>query len=525
VTTSPEDINTVITDHLPELRKPGALSVRPGFEVKDHWLTGRPAVVVTVEKKAPDSQLAPADRLPEAVGGIPVDVHQATDLEASRLKDPGAFVAHALTLAPETRPAALPMERKLDGTPVTTTTLGKVAHSAKPEIGYTPAPGVALEPLTGQFTIQCMVSPDQSWPHLETFLGATTTSLTVGMYDFTSAHILKAVGTSLAGKQLKLVLDNPPRNPSADQVDAETAKELASAIGHGLHFAWALDNHDVLAKAWIYPSAYHIKVAVRDGKSVWLSSGNWNNSNQPAIDPAANPHDATQTNEARGRDRDWHVIIDHPGVAHMFEAYLTHDLDIATPQSDPVPKAPAAAPKPGAPTNLTPNFGQFFPAQGFTDQMTVTPLLTPDPGLYVAAVTELVKSAQHTLYLQYQYVEPNVKAPQAFQDLIAAVVARHTAGVDVKIIASEFQKRAHLELLQGMGFDVVTRFKIQNNVHNKGIVVDTKKVLVSSQNWSSAGVLDNRDAGVIVECGPVAAYFEKIFLHDWNTLSEHKLGA
>jgi phosphatidylserine/phosphatidylglycerophosphate/cardiolipin synthase-like enzyme len=76
-----------------------------------------------------------------------------------------------------------------------------------------------------------------------------------------------------------------------------------------------------------------------------------------------------------------------------------------------------------------------------------------------------------------------------------------------------------------MGFDVVTRFKIQNNVHNKGIVVDTKKVLVSSQNWSSAGVLDNRDAGVIVECGPVAAYFEKIFLHDWNTLSEHKLGA
>jgi phosphatidylserine/phosphatidylglycerophosphate/cardiolipin synthase-like enzyme len=56
-------------------------------------------------------------------------------------------------------------------------------------------------------------------------------------------------------------------------------------------------------------------------------------------------------------------------------------------------------------------------------------------------------------------------------------------------------------------------------------VVDTKKVLVSSQNWSSAGVLDNRDAGVIVECGPVAAYFEKTFLHDWNTLSEHKLGA
>ena len=35
-------------------------------------------------------------------------------------------------------------------------------------------------------------------------------------------------------------------------------------------------------------------------------------------------------------------------------------------------------------------------------------------------------------------------------------------------------------------------------MHNKGIVVDSKTVLVSSQNWSSAGVLQNRDAGVII---------------------------
>ena len=156
--------------------------------------------------------------------------------------------------------------------------------------------------------------------------------------------------------------------------------------------------------------------------------------------------------------------------------------------------------------------------------MTLTPLLTPDPGLYVDAVTQLIKSAQHTLYLQYQYVQPNPNAPQPFRDLIQAVVDRHTAGVDVKIIASEFQTREHLEELQNLGFDVVNRVKIQANVHNKGIVVDGTKVLVSSQNWSSAGVLDNRDAGIIIDHTGIAKYFQDIFHHDWNTLSQHKLG-
>ena len=155
--------------------------------------------------------------------------------------------------------------------------------------------------------------------------------------------------------------------------------------------------------------------------------------------------------------------------------------------------------------------------------MTITPLLTPDPGVYVDAVTDLVRNANHTLYLQYQYVEPNLTAPQPFQDLIAAVVARHHAGVDVKIIASEFQTREHLEELQNLGFDVVTRVKIQPNVHNKGIVADGQRVLISSQNWSKAGVLENRDAGVIIDHAPIAAYYQQIFLHDWNTLGQFNL--
>jgi phosphatidylserine/phosphatidylglycerophosphate/cardiolipin synthase-like enzyme len=100
----------------------------------------------------------------------------------------------------------------------------------------------------------------------------------------------------------------------------------------------------------------------------------------------------------------------------------------------------------------------------------------------------LIASAQHTPFMQFQYIElPKTPgdASAALVDLVAAVVARQQAGVDVKIIMSQHETAGYLELLQAAGLDVVNRVKLQNNVHNKGIVVDGRTVLASSQNWST----------------------------------------
>lgn len=525
MTTPFEKITAVINAHLTELQKPGVLSVRPGFEFTNHWITGRAAIVATVDVKKAPGALSPADLLPTSIGGFPVDVHQATPLQAQRLKDPAQFLKEAARLVPEQRPAAPPMEQTPTGVAVTTPVHGLLPHSKEPHIDYTAAAGHPLKPVTATVTIECVASPDQGWPRLHEFLSATKHTLTVGLYDFTSAHVANAVRTAMHGKDLKLVLAHPATNPTADQTDEQTVTALANDLGHRFALAWALDNHDTLADAWIYPSAYHIKVAVRDSATVWLSSGNWNNSNQPDIDPVANPADG---GEARTRDRDWHLIIDHRGIAKLFEAYLAHDFEVAQPHSKPIPTPPAplnaAAGNAAAPAG-TPPFAQFFAAKTVTGPMTLTPLLTPDPGVYVDAVTELVSSATRTLYLQYQYVQPN-PAPDAaaFQKLIKAVIARHKAGVDVRLIVSKHQTRENLEALQNLGLDVVNQVRIQANVHNKGIVVDGTRVLVSSQNWSGAGVLQNRDAGIIVDQPDIARYFEQIFLHDWDTLSDQKVG-
>ena len=173
----------------------------------------------------------------------------------------------------------------------------------------------------------------------------------------------------------------------------------------------------------------------------------------------------------------------------------------------------------------TPPFARFFDGATITGAIKIAPLLTPDSGIYVDAVKGLISSATKSLHMQYQYIElPRLTSTDAhgFIDLVRAVIDRQNAGVDIKIIMSQFEKVGYLEQLQTIGLDVVKNVRIQNNVHNKGIVVDGKSVLVSSQNWSADGTLFNRDAGVIIFDERIAAFFDEIFLHDWENLAAQK---
>ena len=510
------EIGAILAEHLSIFRLPGVLSVRPGYELRDGWLTGTPAIVVTVGRRQLHS-----DALPASVDGVPVDVRPASEAKRAQLRDP---VAYARRWGPYPDRGAVPefatelnLARRRRTHPVP-----HIATPTKPNLPYSPPTNIILEPVTGPITLQLSASPDSGWPTLGPFLAGTQTSLTVGLYDFTSAHILDAVKAALPGRKVDLVLDHPAKNPTADQTDEETVAALKTALGADLAQAWALERMDPLAAAWIFPTAYHIKVAVRDSREVWLSSGNWNNSNQPDIDPVSRPGDAAA---ARSGDRDWHVIIQNEQLAGTFEAFLHNDLAIALQHDRPTPALDLQG-EVALPNVQTPPFATFFPAQTVSGPMRITPLLTPDPGVYIDAVTALIAGARKSLYLQFQYIElPKTAstASQPFAALVQTVIGRQQAGVEVKIIMSEYETAGYLEQLQAAGLDVVNVVRIQNNVHNKGIVVDGSVVLVSSQNWSTDGTLFNRDAGVIIENADAAGYFQRIFLHDWNHLAQQKV--
>jgi phosphatidylserine/phosphatidylglycerophosphate/cardiolipin synthase-like enzyme len=121
--------------------------------------------------------------------------------------------------------------------------------------------------------------------------------------------------------------------------------------------------------------------------------------------------------------------------------------------------------------------------------------------------------------MQTQYIHPSDKEGDTkLAALIQAVVDLIEAGVDVRIINSQYENQPWLEKVQDAGIDLA-HMRLQHGVHNKGIVVDSKVVMVSSQNWSGDGVARNRDAGLIIYNEEAAQYWEKVFLHDWTNLA------
>lgn len=517
-------ISDVIARNLAALRKPGVLAVRPGYEMKDDWFTGRPAIVAIVAHKRAD--LPADDLLPDEIEGIPVDVRQASPLKRLAIEHPSSY-ASQLRLSPDVGavphfPDEVPLVETTPGSPSAHAELAKIP---KPQLDYTGPAGISLHPVSAPMTVRLSVSPDCGWAVLSEFLAETTQTLTVGMYDFTSGHVKDAVLAAASGRPLKLTLDHPPQNVTADQTDAATVGDLRTAPGAQFTQAWALTRVDPDSTAWIFPTAYHIKVAVQDGVRFWLSSGNWNNSNQPAIDPVTGGLDSHDADDARHRDRDWHVVIGEPALAHQFEQYLLNDLAVASAHNLPPEQSGPPLTPPPVPTTKTPKYKEFFAAQTIDGTMTVAPLLTPDPGVYAGAVKELIDSATTSLYLQFQYIQlPRAldASSQAFVALVDAVIAKVQAGLDVRIILGQHETAGYLEQLIAHGLDVKTTTRIQNNVHNKGIVVDASAVLVSSQNWSMDGTLYNRDAGVIIHDSRAAQYFKTVFLHDWANLARAK---
>ncbi len=516
------DAPAVLAAHLDVFASPGVASVRPGLHIGPHGLTGGKAIVVTA---MPDKYAALKASLPSALDGVPVDIRLANALQQMRALRPADYMLLG-SAQHEVRQPDFAGEVFFDGDGQRTQPQSLAAFAAarpqKKQIDYTPPADGSLDAVTEKVTLVLHASPDAGWDRLSDFLAGVPRSLVVGMYDFTSAHILAALENAMAGKTLMLTLDHPAPNPSRDQTDEQTVAELGKTLGGGFANAWALTNSDRLATAWIYPNAYHIKVAVRDDGVFWLSSGNWNNSNQPVID-------LTDTEAAAkiatGHDRDWHVIATSPKLADTFRDFLQNDFTVASARNAAPPNPALAAQEAPEPEVEMPIAAlaagrkprQFFAPKTISGVIPIQPLLTPDN--YVKHVRPLIDGATQKFYMQTQYIHPsNREGDEDHDALIASVKAKIDAGLDVRLITSEFQTDDWVEKLVDAGIDPKT-VRRQPKVHNKGIVVDSSIVLVSSQNWSADGTLRNRDAGLIITSAEAAAYFEAIFLHDWDNLA------
>ena len=523
---SATQIDEIIKRNLRLFQKAGVTSIRPGYKARGGRLTHEPAIVVSVREKK--RTVPPEQLLPAVVDGVQVDVRQVSPIEALRTTDPHQFAQVMANVPVGNEPAYMqtptfPLERDPQGKLVTDKLSDAEPTRGRKASGphYQKLSASMLAEIQGPFKITCFASPDDGWPTLKQFLSGATKTLTVGMYEFTAPHIVQTVSVALKGKTLNLVLDDPRYDQEKrEQTESQTQQQLESAIGKKFNFSWAAEGSDPHSSFSIFPSAYHIKVAIRDSSALWLSSGNLNSTNLPNIVPLTNPADAATAADA---DRDWHVIIENEQLASVFETAVLQDLAQAQPGQQTAASTPGTRsdrPK-GAPIS------HFEAAQSFNENMSIQPAFTPDN--YIDVILPLIKGAKQSFWMQTQYINPSkhfpddVKKPVTersnLEQLIDALANLQKNGLDVKILLGSFQTTSQLEMLQMFGNIDATTIRLQENVHNKGMIIDSVITVIGSQNWSTEGVDTNRDASVVIKSSSVAQYWKNLFLLDWNTRS------
>jgi cardiolipin synthase len=347
---------------------------------------------------------------------------------------------------------------------------------------------------TGAATVTCFSSPDSSDGVIRNLLQNTENEMQIMVYAFTNWFLIKEIHDALTrngSMEITIIVSWKWASPAERDLTYGTFYNLSqnAAFGDNLHLYFSEDT---------YLEFTHAKYMIFDREVVVVESANWAKSGIPPASSAGN--------------REWGVVIQQPDVVNYFYDSFMHDLLLDNVE----PYVPNVADEETFTENIeTGPYPAPFTSQVFSGSMSIQCVLSPDND--VAAITALIDSATSTLVVQQMYSKLEWDGgPNAFNDAIVAAAAR---GVDCRVMldnrSAGMQEVAEMLLANG----VEVRFTNQTYfgwTHNKGVIVDGQKVLVSSINWSYESTHENREAGVIITHSGVANYFNQIFNWDWN---------
>lgn len=449
--------------------RPGVLAVKAGYSLAG---AGGDCIILAADPAAIAAVRAAA---PQSYAGYPVEVRFAT------------------------------IEEQLGMTMLAREAAGQIVYDDSRRTG----PDFSFDEVEEEMTVVAHVGPERSFPVLKSFLAATKSNLVSSMYQFYAAHVAEAVEERLKAKvKMRIVLDPQTR----DTKDPTKAGEFT----RGTTFErWRTDHkfENIYVRkggGGLIDTSYHIKVTVRDGESVWLSSGNWTRSSQPFPDP--------QTGRASG-NREWHILLTNKHLSTVFASHIGADYAQCE-ELGAGPEAPEAEIMVDVPDSFlveTEAPTRLLDPLEVSGKVKVRPILTPDRRgrVYTDAVLALIRSAREQLVFQNQYIKIKRDMAGNLGELVDALVERSRAIDDVRVILRDGDVRENIGELKRRGMDVARCVRILSNTHTKGIVADGKRVLVGSQNWSGQALSTNRDASLLFDHEGLAAYFLEAFEIDW----------
>jgi len=381
------------------------------------------------------------------------------------------------------------------------------------------------------------VGPEYSWAVLSEFLSGAQKELVSAMYEFHAPHI-------------KDVIEQRQRDQVKSQMVVDTRTFSGAKPPEGFDRPEVFQKWEdefgferliaPLGRAGLISDAYHMKVTVRDGVSFWLSSGNWKGgSSQPII--TQEQRDNVGSEDLTG-NREWHVVVENKTLAQRFRSHIRQDFErSATLGARELPKPRnetlVDVPLESADLELETRKPPVRVLEPLTRNRTfrVKPLLTPDRrgAVYSKAVLNLIRGAKESLLFQIPYIglPSDPSTSRGFiDDLIDELASKMAELEDGRIIVrgglfagKRFSSPMHLAWhLKASGVDVKQRLRTLEDTHTKGMVIDGKRVLIGSHNWSGSGVSLNRDASLIFDDREVADYYAEAFEIDWARAVEVK---
>jgi phosphatidylserine/phosphatidylglycerophosphate/cardiolipin synthase-like enzyme len=250
----------------------------------------------------------------------------------------------------------------------------------------------------------------------------------------------------------------------------------------------------------------HAKYVVFDKRAVLLTSENFKYSGFPPAGYTSN--------------RGWGVYLEDPALAGYFST--VYQTDSSGPSVIPIKGLPGDPEQVHEGKHAT----EFTPAH-FSDAI-VSPVLAPDTS---NQIVDLILSAHTSIEIEQAYITN--ETPLTLNPYLGAAINASRRGVHVRVLLDSYWYNIEDEKDNDEMAALITRIgttehiplegrcanlQVSNleKIHNKGVIVDGLRVLVSSINWNCNSPTFNREAGVIIEHPGVARYFLNVFEDDWN---------
>ena len=367
-----------------------------------------------------------------------------------------------------------------------------------------------LEPETfSADKVTLFVSPDCTYDVLMDVIKNASSTIDISMYEFTHPDIAKALADAVSrGVSVRLFIEGGPVGGISN-----AEKGLLDYLDKAGVKVYTISSTDNLPARYRF---VHAKYLIADSYVTVVLSENFKESGVPRPGQSGN--------------RGWGAAVYDTGVADYFSSVFTADIggyDVS---------------RRTAGTYSLPN---YLSAEAYTPvfepltvyNVDVTPVFAPDTS---SLIGDTLAKASSSVVIQQAYITKYPGTDEHPWLTLAAKAAKSGADVRIQLDGMYYNTQDdgdNDELAADINRAGLPNLKAQIlsgregivKIHNKGMIVDGKDVLISSINWNYNSANNNREAALIIESTEAAAYYTKVFDYDWadytlNNPASYSLG-